>query len=273
MRVTYERMVSLVLFGVWFFVIISTVFITIYGSGYRLNTIPIKSAIESQFGMGAEFRSFVAEKYDALKSQFFITPTDKQAPTEPQTASELNTEFSQNVTQNTHAVVGQSVASSPTDSATQQEEAAPQAVNEPVAPVSEIQEAPVSVAQEAPASIANKASTQAGSAPVKQGAFVTNVAYKASNKADAIEFQLSQQQVQWTGFFVNKKKAWVLDIQGDWGIDTNNLWRFEKGPVEKVVLIQYDGFVRSVLWLRDADSSTAPQISHNGKTLSVSFSR
>ncbi|WP_299005452.1 AMIN domain-containing protein [uncultured Shewanella sp.] len=265
MRVTYERMVSLVLFGVWFFVVICTVFITIYGSGYRLNTIPIKSAIESQLGMGTEFRGFVAEKYEALKSQFFITPSDKQAPTESQTASEHNSEFGQNVMKNTHSVKEESVASAPMNNAVKQEEVTQQTISEPAASVPET--------QQAPSTVTDKVAEQAGKAPVKQGAYVTNVSYKASNKADTIQFQLSYQKVRWTGFFVNKKKAWVLDIQGNWGIDTKNIWRFEKGPVEKVVLIQYDGFVRSVLWLRESDMSRAPHVSHSGNTLSVNFSR
>ncbi|WP_298774181.1 AMIN domain-containing protein [uncultured Shewanella sp.] len=262
MRVTYERMVSLVLFGVWFFVIITTVFITIYGSGYRLNTIPIKSAIESQFGMGAEFRTFVAEKYDALKSQFFITPSDKQVPTRSQTTSELNTEFNQDVKQNTHVVEGESAVSSVTNNVASQE-----------AVVQKVDTAPAA-SQAANASMTNnKVTTPVQVSPEKQGAFVTGITHKTVNNAETIEFQLSQQQVKWTGFFVNKKKAWVLDIQGNWGIDTKNIWRFDKGPVEKVVLVQYDGFVRSVLWLREADTSRAPEIFHSGNTLSVVFSR
>ncbi len=245
-------MVSLVLFGVWFFVVFSTVFITIYGSGYRLNTIPIKSAIESQFGMGAEFRSFVAEKYDALKSQFFITPSEKQSLS----VTELQTEPLRTNQVSEETVPVQAVSST-ADKVAQQVVETPQVVNKGL--------------ESNDNQAVNSDTYQV--TPQKVGAYVTGVNYKALSQGDTVEFLLSQKQVKWTGFFVNKKKAWVLDIQGNWGIDTNNIWRFDTGTVEKVVLVQYDGFVRCVLWLREADTRSAPQISHSGNTLSVSFSR
>ncbi|MCL1126463.1 AMIN domain-containing protein [Shewanella surugensis] len=261
MRLTYERMVSLVLFGVWCFVIVCTVFITVYGSGYRLNTIPIKSAIESQFGMGAEFRSFVAQKYEALKSQFFIsTPSDE---TEKMPQTQLNTETVQDTS------VNEASSTTVPSSSTAQQYVAPEVVVAPSAAKTMTNASQTSSTQ-------TDDSSQVSSSVVQkaQGAYVTGVDYKASKQADTIQFQLSQPQIKWTGFFVNKKKAWVLDIQGNWGIDTNNIWRFDKGPVEKVVLVQYDGFVRSVLWLRNSDNKAiAPQISQEGKSLNVVFNR
>lgn len=269
MRLTYERMVSLVLFGVWFFVIVCTVFITIYGSGYRLNTIPIKSAIENQFGMGAEFRSFVAQKYAAMKSQFFISAPSEKTEQPLQTKTPLDAEMSNDL-QNVAPV---NAITTPQIAASSSQQTAP----EVVAP--EAMTTTTNGAREADVTQSSRSSqtapqTSSTAAVEHQGAYVTGLDYQASAKADTVQFQLSQQQVKWTGFFVNKKKAWVLDLQGKWGIDTNNIWRFDKGPVEKVVLVQYDGFVRSVLWLRNVDNNAiAPQVKQTGQSLNVIFNR
>ncbi len=120
---------------------------------------------------------------------------------------------------------------------------------------------------------ANKSASEDGEALEAAAKLVKKIGFDSDTGGFSADIRLSDKCGKVTWFNLEKPRKLVVDLRGAWKSQGASIYRFKKGPVEKVVVGEHPDRFRLVFYLREGklDGKVRPVIQKSDNDIKVSF--